>query len=121
MWFRQASYEAIFESAHTVLSAGKQLAALRNYVNNADTVVDAWGAIAPVYNMTVVLGNWKDSSVYTMFYAQQALLPSLTWSSKQQSSTLSTAALSRPGTPGPCADLIRGSPRVMPEPARLHL
>ena len=50
-------------------------AALRNCVNGADTVVDAWGAIAPVYNMTVALGNWKNSSVYTKFYAQQALLP----------------------------------------------
>ena len=25
--------------------------------------------------MTVALGNWKNSSVYTKFYAQQALLP----------------------------------------------
>ena len=44
-------------------------------MNGADTVVDAWGAIAPVYNMTVALGNWRNSSVYTKFYAQQALLP----------------------------------------------
>ena len=50
-------------------------AALQNSVNGADTIVDAWGAIAPVYNMTVGLANWKNSSMYTKFYAQRALLP----------------------------------------------
>jgi len=50
-------------------------AALHNSVNGADTVVDAWAAIAPVYNMTVALGSWKNSSIYTKFYAQRALLP----------------------------------------------
>ena len=50
-------------------------AALRSCVNGADTVVDAWGAIAPVYNITVAIGNWRNSSAYTKFYAHQALLP----------------------------------------------
>ena len=44
-------------------------------MNGADTIVDAWGAIAPVYNMTVVLAAQPDSSYYTKFYAENAVLP----------------------------------------------
>ena len=50
-------------------------AALHNCVNGADTIVDIWGAIQPVYNMTVGLASYQNSSHYTKFYAQRAVLP----------------------------------------------
>ena len=50
-------------------------AALENAVNGMDTIVDAWAAIAPVYNMTVVLAAQPDSAYYTKFYAENAVLP----------------------------------------------
>jgi len=38
-------------------------------------VQDSWGAIQPVYNMTVAISNHRNSSVYTRFYADKAVLP----------------------------------------------
>ena len=49
--------------------------ALGHTVNGADSIVDAWAAIAPVYNMTVALAAQPDSSYYTKFYAEKAVLP----------------------------------------------
>ncbi|EIE21772.1 Metallo-dependent phosphatase [Coccomyxa subellipsoidea C-169] len=50
-------------------------AALKNSVNGADTVQDAWGAIQPIYNITVAIANHRNSSIYTRFYAGKAVLP----------------------------------------------
>ncbi|KAK9918496.1 hypothetical protein WJX75_004496 [Coccomyxa subellipsoidea] len=50
-------------------------AALKNSVNGADTVQDAWGAIQPIYNITMAIAQQKNSSVYTRFYADKAVLP----------------------------------------------
>ncbi len=36
---------------------------------------DAWGAIQPIYNITVAIANHRNSSVYTRFYADKAVLP----------------------------------------------
>lgn len=36
---------------------------------------DAWGAIQPIYNITVAIANHRNSSVYTRFYAEKAVLP----------------------------------------------
>ena len=74
-------YEPIFkalEKDRTLLQLyllNNNSAALGNAVNGADTVVDAWAAIAPVYNMTVALAAQPDSSYYTKFYAENAVLP----------------------------------------------
>ncbi|CAL8471735.1 g11277 [Coccomyxa elongata] len=50
-------------------------AALKNSVNGADTIQDAWGAIQPIYNITVAIANHRNSSIYTRFYAERAVLP----------------------------------------------
>lgn len=36
---------------------------------------DAWGAIQPIYNITMAIAQQKNSSVYTRFYADKAVLP----------------------------------------------
>lgn len=74
-------YEPIFKALEqdtrllNLYVAGNNSAALKNSVNGADTVQDTWGAIRALYNITAALANNKNSSRYTKFYAEQAVLP----------------------------------------------
>lgn len=74
-------YEPIFRAlegnkALLQLYASKNnSAALKDCVNGADTVVDLWGAIEPIYVLTAALVTDKNASYYTTFYTREAMLP----------------------------------------------
>ena len=78
-------YAMVYEPIFRALESNKALlqlyasknnsAALKDCVNGADTVVDLWGAIEPVYDLTVSLVTDKNASYYTNFYAKEAMLP----------------------------------------------
>ncbi len=74
-------YEPIFKALESdvkllnLYRAGNNSEALQNSVNGADTIQDAWGAIRPIYDITAALATAKNSSRYTKFYTQHAILP----------------------------------------------
>jgi hypothetical protein len=74
-------YEPIFRALETdtrllqlYLTSNNSMA-LKNCVNGADTIQDAWGAIRPIYNITAAIAAHKNSSQYTKYYAENAVLP----------------------------------------------